>query len=317
MKAFYTDQYVLPLPEGHRFPMQKYRLTRNYASARVPDLELAVPPAATREELELAHTSAYVDAVFDGTLSAREQREIGFPWSREMVERSRRSAGATIAASRVAWVDGIAVNLAGGTHHACADKGSGFCVFNDVAVATRLMHREERAAGRSITPIAIIDLDVHQGNGTASILAADAQVFTLSLHGEKNFPLRKEAGDLDVGLADGCDDATYLHALDDALDTMFSRFAPGFVFYLAGADPYRGDRLGRLALSIEGLAARDRRVFEAARRHDLPIAVMMAGGYGRVIEETCAIHAQTVAIAARFAKEFVARTQERGVARDR
>ena len=310
MKAFYTDRYVLPLPEGHRFPMRKYCLTRDYASARVPDLELIVPPAASREELELAHTPAYVDAVFDGALSTGEQREIGFPWSPEMVERSRRSVGATIEASRSAWVDGIAVNLAGGTHHAYADKGSGFCVFNDVAVATRLMHRDQRAAGQSITPIAIIDLDVHQGNGTASILANDAHVFTLSIHGEKNFPFRKEASDIDVGLPDGCDDATYLRALDDALDAMFARFAPGFVFYLAGADPYRGDRLGRLALTIAGLEARDRRVFEFTRERECPIAVVMAGGYGRVIEETCAIHAQTVAIAAQFAGDFAARSRK-------
>lgn len=294
--------------------MRKYGLTRDYACRAVPDLELAVPQSASREQLELAHASTYVDAVFDGRLSAREQREIGYPWSRAMVERSRLSVGATIAASRAAWVDGIAVNLAGGTHHADADKGSGFCVFNDAAVATRLMHRDQRRAGRPVTPIAIIDLDVHQGNGTASILAGDPQVFTLSLHGEKNFPFRKQASDLDVGLPDGCDDATYLHVLDDALDTMFSRFMPGFVFYLAGADPYGGDRLGRLALSIEGLAARDRRVFGAmreathgaARACAVPIAVMRAGGYGRVIEETCTIHAQTVAIAAQFAGRVMA-----------
>ncbi|MGI9025169.1 MAG: histone deacetylase family protein [Burkholderiaceae bacterium] len=308
MKAFYTDQYVLPLPEGHRFPMRKYRLTRDYACARVPDLELLPPPAATHEDLCLAHSASYVDAVFDGTLSPREQREIGFPWSPAMVERSRRSVGATIAASRVARIEGIAVNLAGGTHHAYADKGSGFCVFNDVAVATRLMHREQGLAGQALTPVAIIDLDVHQGNGTASILAGDAQVFTLSLHGEKNFPFRKEASDLDIGLPDGCDDATYLLALSEALDAMLARFTPGFVFYLAGADPYSGDRLGRLGLSIEGLAARDRRVFESLRERaperGVPIAVMMAGGYGRVIEETCAIHAQTIAIAAQFSKAF-------------
>ncbi len=322
MKAFYTDQYVLPLPEGHRFPMRKYRLTRDYACARVPALELVAPPAASREELALAHTEAYVDTVLNGTLSPREQREIGFPWSPAMVERSRRSVGATIAASRAASVEGIAVNLAGGTHHAYADKGSGFCVFNDVAVATRLMHREQRIAGQALTPVAIIDLDVHQGNGTASILADDAQVFTLSLHGEKNFPFRKEASDLDVGLPDGCDDATYLRALSDALDAMLSRFTPGFVFYLAGADPYGGDRLGRLALSAAGLAARDRRVFqftrermqgqmqEPTRERDLPIVVMMAGGYGRVIEETCAIHAETIAIAAQFAKTFDTRATD-------
>jgi acetoin utilization deacetylase AcuC-like enzyme len=304
MKAFYTDEYVLPLPAGHRFPMRKYRLTRDLATARVPGLELLEPPAARRDELELAHTAAYVDAVLDGTLSPREQREIGFPWSPAMVERSRRSVGATLSASRAALRDGIAINLAGGTHHAYADKGSGFCVFNDVAVAVRSMQRDRRAEGLRRIAIAIVDLDVHQGNGTASILADDDDVFTLSLHGEKNFPFRKEASDLDIGLPDGCDDATYLDALDDALVTMLARFSPEFVFYLAGADPYAGDRLGRLDVTVEGLAARDRRVFEMASLRDLPVAVSMAGGYGHVIEETCAIHAQTVAIAAQFGGRY-------------
>ena len=298
MKAFYTDDYVLPLPDGHRFPMRKYRLTRDLAVRRVPDLELVRPLSATREQLECAHSAAYVDAVLHGTLPASAQREIGFPWSPAMVERSRRSVGATLGASRVAAVEGIAVNLAGGTHHASADKGSGFCVFNDVAVTIRALARERASVGLPPLACLVIDLDVHQGNGTAAILAGDPDVFTLSLHGEKNFPFRKEAGSLDVGLPDGCDDASYLRALDDALRTVGERFEPDFVFYLAGADPYAGDRLGRLALTIEGLAARDRRVFDFAAARDLPVAVAMAGGYGRVIEETCAIHAQTVAIAA-------------------
>ena len=304
MKAFYSDEYVLPLPEEHRFPMRKYRLTRDLAVARVPDLELVRPQPASRDELELAHAAAYVDAVFDGTLTAREQREIGFPWSVAMVERSRRSVGATLGASRAAWDDGIAINLAGGTHHAYADKGSGFCVFNDVAVAVRSMRRERAAAGREPWSVAVIDLDVHQGNGTASILAGDDSVFTLSLHGEKNFPFRKETGTLDVGLPDGCDDAAYLAALDDALETLLDRFEPDFVFYLAGADPYSGDRLGRLDLSVEGLAERDRRVFEMATSRQLPIAIAMAGGYGHVIEETCAIHAQTVALADEYVQRY-------------
>ena len=298
MKAFYTDEYVLPLPVGHRFPMRKYRLTRDLAMARVADLELVRPRAATRELLELAHAGGYVDAVFDGTLTAREQREIGFPWSAEMVERARRSVGATHDASLVAVDEGIAVNLAGGTHHAYADKGSGFCVFNDVAVTTRAMHAEDHRAGRKRTRVAVVDLDVHQGNGTAAILGGDAAVFTLSLHGEKNFPFRKEASDLDIGLPDGCGDSDYLDALTDALATMRSRFDAQFVFYLAGADPYEGDRLGRLALTVEGLAARDRQVIEWSTGASLPTVVMMAGGYGRDIEATCAIHAQTVAIAA-------------------
>ncbi|MEO9064251.1 MAG: histone deacetylase [Burkholderiaceae bacterium] len=292
--------------------MRKYRLTRDLAVARVPDLELVSPSPATRDELELAHTASYIDAVFDGTLTAREQREIGFPWSTAMVERSRRSVGATLAASRAAIDDGIAINLAGGTHHAYADRGSGFCVFNDVAVAARAMRVDALRGDRPAPAIAIVDLDVHQGNGSASILAADDSVFTLSMHGEKNFPFRKEASDLDIGLPDGCDDAGYLAALDAALATLLSRFAPDFVFYLAGADPYIGDRLGRLALTVEGLAARDRLVFDWAASHRWPVTVAMAGGYGRVIEETCAIHAQTVAIAA----ETRARYEVRSIASD-
>ena len=298
MKAFYSDEFVLALPAGHRFPMQKYRLTRELAVTRVPDLELVRPTPATRDELLLAHDADYVDAVLDGTLSAKAQREIGFPWSAAMVERSRRSVGATLGAARVAAGEGIAVNLAGGTHHAYADKGSGFCVFNDVAITARSIQQARRARGQGPLPIAVIDLDVHQGNGTASILGADDGVFTLSIHGEKNFPFRKEESDLDIGLPDGCDDDGYLAAVDHALADLRSRFEPSFVFYLAGADPYAGDRLGRLDVSATGLAARDRRVFEFAGSCAAPVVVMMAGGYGHVIEETCAIHAQTVALAA-------------------
>ena len=304
MKAFYSDEYGLPLPAGHRFPMRKYLLTRDLAVARVPDLELVRPAAASRDALALAHAPAYIDAVFEGALTAREQREIGFPWSPEMVERSRRSVGATIAASHAALADGIAINLAGGTHHAYADKGSGFCVFNDVAVAVRSLRRARASGGLAPLSYAVIDLDVHQGNGTAAILADDTDVFTLSLHGEKNFPFRKEASDLDVGLPDGCDDAGYLDALDRALATLLERFAPDFLFYLAGADPYAGDRLGRLDLTIDGLARRDRAVFDFAASRRLPVAVAMAGGYGHVIEETCAIHAETVALAADSVRHY-------------
>lgn len=304
VKAFFCDRFVLPLPEGHRFPMRKYRMTRDLAVSLVADLELVEPLAAERETLALAHDVAYVDAVFEGALSDREQREIGFPWSPAMVERSRRSVGATIGAMHAARAERVAVNLAGGTHHAYANKGSGFCVFNDVAVAVRILRREERRAGSPTTRVAVIDLDVHQGNGTAAILAKDDDVFTLSIHGERNFPFRKEASTLDVGLADGCDDDGYLGALDRALDVLESRFEPAFVFYLAGADPYEGDRLGRLALTMDGLAARDRRVFAFAREHDAPVAVAMAGGYGKVIEETCAVHARTVAIADAFHRDL-------------
>ncbi len=302
MKAFYCDRFVLPLPPSHRFPMSKYRLTRDLAVARTPDLELVEPELADRDALLLAHDPAYVDRVLAGALGAAEQREIGFPWSTTMVDRSRASVGATFGAADAARRDGVALNLAGGTHHAYADKGSGFCVFNDVAVATRRRHLEDRLAGRAPTRVAVIDLDVHQGNGTAAILGRDDAVFTLSLHGEKNFPFRKEASTLDVGLPDGCGDDDYLDALDTAFATLAARFEPEFVFYLAGADPYAGDRLGRLSLSVEGLATRDRRVFDFADARDLPVAMAMAGGYGRLIEETCAIHAQSVAIADGYAR---------------
>lgn len=229
MKAFYTDHFVLPLPEGHRFPMAKYRMVREQVGD-LPGLNLVEAPPATDTQLLLAHDPVYVQRVITGTLAPQAQREIGFPWSPGMVERSRRSVGATIAASRVALEDGIAVNLAGGTHHAYRDKGSGFCVFNDAAVAARVMQRSH-----GIERIAIIDLDVHQGNGTASILRRDASIFTLSLHGEKNFPFRKEPSDLDIGLPDGCTDAEYLAALENALDALSRRFKPDLLIYLAGA----------------------------------------------------------------------------------
>lgn len=296
MQAFHSDHFVLPLPTGHRFPMQKYRLLREAAQFE-PGLRLQEAPAATDGELALAHTPDYVTAVSEGTLSAAEQREIGFPWTPRMVERSRRSVGATIAAARVALAEGVAANLAGGTHHAYADRGSGYCVFNDVAVAARLMQAEWHRHHRTLLRVAVIDLDVHQGNGTASIFRDDPTVFTLSLHGERNFPFRKEASDLDVALPDGCRDAEYLAALDAALDALWRRHAhaaPGLVFYLAGADPHEGDRLGRLKLTSAGLAERDRRVFAAARARGIPVAVSMAGGYGREIADTVAVQLATL-----------------------
>ncbi|WP_454720929.1 MULTISPECIES: histone deacetylase family protein [Cupriavidus] len=293
MLAFYADHFVLPLPEGHRFPMRKYSMLRNAVAREVPGLALAEAPRAGDDALLLAHTREYVESVSRGQLDAARQREIGFPWSEAMVERSRRSAGATIAACRAAFEEGIAVNLAGGTHHAYADKGGGFCVFNDAAIAARQMRRDGLAER-----VAVVDLDVHQGNGTAAILHGDPFVFTLSLHGEKNYPFRKEASDLDVGLPDGCGDDAYAEALQGALDTLFARFAPDLVIYLAGADPHEGDRLGRLKLTLAGLARRDRMVFDAAWQRGLPVAVAMAGGYGNRIEDTVAVHAQTVALAA-------------------
>jgi acetoin utilization deacetylase AcuC-like enzyme len=296
MHAFYADQFVLPLPAGHRFPMAKYRLLREKVEAE-PDLELNAAPPATDGELALAHTPDYVSNVTEGTLSPAHQREIGFPWSEAMVARSRRSVGATIEAARAALVDGVAVNLAGGTHHASADRGGGYCVFNDAAVAARLMQAEWHRSHRQLLRVAIVDLDVHQGNGTASIFVGDPTVFTTSLHAARNFPFRKSSSDIDVELPDGCRDAAYLDALDDLLSALWRHHASaplGLIFYLAGADPHEGDRLGRLKVSTEGLAERDRRVLRAARERGIPVAVSMAGGYGTDIEDTVAVHLGTV-----------------------
>lgn len=288
MKAFYTDHFVLPLPEGHRFPMAKYRMVREQV-ANLGGMRLTEAPAATDTEMLLAHDPIYLQRVITGTLSPQAQREIGFPWSPGMVERSRRSVGATIAAARTAQQEGVSVNLAGGTHHAYRDKGSGFCVFNDAVVAARVMQRRH-----GVGQVAIIDLDVHQGNGTASIVKRDPSIFTLSLHGEKNFPFRKEPSDLDVGLPDGCDDATYLDALDQAITQLLERCKPQLLIYLAGADPHEADRLGRLKLTFDGLRARDERVLRLARALDVGVAITMAGGYGTDINNTVAVHVQTI-----------------------
>lgn len=286
---------MLPLPEGHRFPMRKYALLRERVQAAgwVPRHVLVEPEAASDTELLRAHDPRYVQRVRNGELDAAEIRRIGFPWSQEMVERSRRSAGATIAACRSALEDGCGVNLAGGTHHAHRAYGAGYCVFNDSAVAARAMQAEGR-----VRRVAVIDCDVHQGDGTAAILAHDDSVFTFSIHGARNFPFRKEAGDLDIELPDGTGDDAYLATLEQALHQLFERFAADLAIYLAGADPYRDDRLGRLALTKEGLLARDRLVLKTCRRAGLPVAITMAGGYARRIEDTVDIHFGTVRLAA-------------------
>ncbi|OYT93908.1 MAG: histone deacetylase [Burkholderiales bacterium PBB3] len=307
MQAFYCDQFVLPLPEGHRFPMAKYRMLRDVLASEIPDITLMQAPAATDGELAYAHTPAYIAAITDGTVEPAVTREIGFPWSPAMAERARRSVGATIAAARVAMAEGLAANLAGGTHHAYADKGGGFCVFNDVAVSARVMQAEwgrRYGASRPALQVAVIDLDVHQGNGTAHIFRNDTSVFTLSLHGDKNFPFRKEAGDLDVPLPDGCADAEYLVALDGALAELEARFMPGFVIYLAGADPYEGDRLGRLKLSYDGLMARDRMVFDWCFARRIPAVFVMAGGYGHRIEETVQAQRNTYQLASQVWRDW-------------
>lgn len=298
MKIFHSDTFVLPLPPGHRFPMAKYALLRR----RVEEEGLGgadplrVPGAATDHELATVHDRAYLDRVRTGRLSPAQVRRMGFPWSPELVERSRRSVGGTLEAGRAALDDGLGVNLSGGTHHAFPDRGEGFCVFNDVAVAARVVQQEGRA--RSVV---ILDLDVHQGNGTAAVFRADPSVFTFSLHGADNYPFRKEPGDLDVEIPDGAGDETFLEAAERGVRKALAASRPDLAIYLAGADPYRGDRLGRLGVSMAGLEARDRLVFQACREAGLPVAVVMAGGYAPRVEDTVRIHLTTVRVAALFA----------------
>ena len=273
--------------------MSKYRLLRDAVSVQ-SNIELNEAPAATDTQILLAHSPRYLQAVIRGELSAKEQREIGFPWSLEMVERSRRSVGATLAACEAASVDGISVNLAGGTHHAYRDRGSGFCVFNDAAIAAKVLQRTSSPK----TKIAIIDLDVHQGDGTAAIFQGDATIFTLSLHGARNYPFNKQQSSLDVPLPDGCQDEPYLEALAAALAQIKARFEPQFVLYLAGADPHESDRLGRLKLTKAGMGSRDLMVMQYAQSQRCPMAIMMAGGYSTDVNKIVDIHLQTVRLAA-------------------
>ena len=296
--------------------MEKYARLRRRMATELPAVVMGEAPSVTDGELALAHSPAYINAVVCGELPAVAMREIGFPWSLEMVERSRRSTGATIAAARVALglqegthgkPEGVAANMAGGTHHASADKGGGFCVFNDAAVAARLMQAEwARRHGRQrpALKVAIIDLDVHQGNGTADIFRDDASVFTLSMHGKNNFPFRKAVSDLDIDLPDRCNDRDYLQALQHALAVMDQRFQPGLVIYLAGADPFEGDRLGRLSLSFEGLEARERQVFDWAWQRRIPLAMAMAGGYGVNIDETVQVQMNTYKVALAYWQQW-------------
>ncbi|MFY7865977.1 histone deacetylase [Roseateles sp.] len=297
MLAFHSDAYSLALPPGHAFPQSKYRLLREYFERDPGFLRMQPAEPASEAELILAHTQDHVDAVLLGRLSAAAQREIGFPWSPQMAERSRRSVGASIMAARAALAEGVAANMAGGTHHAYADRGSGYCVFNDVAVAARLMQTEWHRSHHQLLRVLVIDLDVHQGNGTAAIFRDDASVFTFSMHGAKNFPARKEASDLDVDLPDGCGDAQYLVALDEALAKIWAGYGerlPGLAFYLAGADPHEGDRLGRLKLSTAGMLKRDSLVLTALRERRIPVALSMAGGYGRDLSTTLACQVNTL-----------------------
>lgn len=251
-----------------------------------------VPPAVSDSELMLAHTSDYVTRVTVGKLNEAEQKRIGFPWSERMIERSRRSSGATLEAARTALEEGIAVNLAGGTHHAMRDAGEGFCVFNDAAVAIRVL----QMAGR-IQRAVVIDCDVHQGNGTAHIFQDDASVFTFSIHGEKNFPLRKIPSSLDIDVPDGTSDGVYLELLRGGLEQALRAGPYDLAIYLAGADPFERDRLGRLKISKQGLAQRDELVLSILRGQEIPVAIAMAGGYAESIDDIVDIHAMTIRIA--------------------
>jgi len=292
----------MSLPQDYRFPIKKYALLRE----RIADSSLfrpqdfCIPHAATAAEITRAHDPDYVRRVQNGELSAREIRRIGFPWSPELVERSRRSAGATIEACFSALDEGVAVHLGGGTHHAFSNQGQGYCVFNDSAIAARCLQAETR-----IRRVLILDCDVHQGNGTAVILQNDPTIFTFSIHGRNNFPYHKEKSDLDVALEDGAGDAVYLDALQTGLIESLRRSGAEFVIYLAGADPYSGDRIGRLDVSKEGLAARDRMVLDRCRKARLPVAITMAGGYAPNIEDTVDVHFRTVLIASQFQKFYI------------
>ncbi len=295
MRLFPCDRFPLPLPDGHRFPLEKYRLLRERleAEAEKVGFEFVAPHAATDDELLRVHDRAYVGRVLSGTLTAGEVRRIGFPWSPELVERSLRSTGAAVDAAAAAIADGVAASLAGGTHHAGTDWGEGFCVFNDTAVAAR-----EMQARGLVRRVLVLDCDVHQGNGTAEIFGGDESVFTMSIHGARNFPLRKFPGSLDVPLADGTDDEAYLAALESAVRESFRRAGPDLVLYIAGADPYEGDRLGRLRLTKVGLAERDSIVFQAVEQAGVPLAIVCGGGYCPELEHVVDIHAATMLAAA-------------------
>jgi acetoin utilization deacetylase AcuC-like enzyme len=299
MKAFYADHFVLPLPEGHRFPMSKYTLLRQRVldEGILSPEDLQIPDAATDVEILRCHEGDYLERVKNGTLSALEIRRIGFPWSPQMVERSRRSSGATIAAARTALQgEGIAVNLAGGTHHACRDHGEGYCVFNDAAIAARAMQAEGLARR-----VVIIDTDVHQGNGTADIVKGDPTIFAFSIHGEKNFPFRKVPGDLDIGLPDGTTDELYLEMVEEGTRRAILSANPDLAIFVSGADPFSGDRLGKLKISKAGLAERDALVLDLCSAAGLPVAIAMGGGYAHNVNDIVDIHAQTIRIAAQRA----------------
>jgi len=297
MKVYYSDHLLVPLPTGHRFPMPKYaRLHQRVAEARFPNVELCLSSPASDEQLLRVHTEEYLCRVVQGELSEREMRRIGFPWSPQLVLRSRYSVGGTIDTCQAALEDGLSANLAGGTHHAYPDHGEGYCVFNDVAAAARAVQAEGRARR-----IVILDCDVHQGNGTAAIFAGDPSVFTFSVHGAKNFPFHKEQGDLDIALPDASDDQVFLDAVRAGVTQAVEQARADLAIYIAGADPFEEDRLGRLAMTKPGLEQRDRWVLEHCWQKGLPVAIVMGGGYAHQVEDVVDIHFRTIRIAAEMA----------------
>ncbi len=290
MRAFAHDVFTYPLPAGHRFPLGKYRLVREAAEG-LPDVDVHGTETATWHDLRRTHTEDWVERVRDGRLERREELGLGLPWSPELVERARRATGATILAARAALEDGVGANLGGGTHHAFADAGRGFCVFNDVVTALRVL-RAERRVDRAI----VVDVDVHQGDGTHALLARDRRAFTLSVNGFRNYPFRRVPGDLDVDLPDGTTDDRYLAALEQALPRALGESRPGLGFVLAGADPFEGDRLGRLALTKAGLKARDALIRDTLAGAGVPICVTLAGGYAEDIRDTVEINLNTLGV---------------------
>ena len=290
MQVFYTPRYYAQIGDGHIFPIRKFELVRDrlLAEGTLHRDELSEPQPASIDQVRLVHTENYVSRLCNGGLTAKELRRLGLPWSESLVRRSFYATGGTIAAARAALVEGYASNLAGGTHHSFADRGEGFCVFNDVAVAIRVL----RAEGL-INRAAIIDCDVHQGNGTATIFAGDNDTFTFSIHGANNYPLFKAQSSLDVELRDGTTDHEYLECLVSHFPAVFAA-DPEIIFYLAGADPYAGDKLGRLALTIDGLLRRDRVVLRECYEREVPVVTVMSGGYGKDINDTVEIHCNTI-----------------------
>lgn len=294
MKVYSSDHFVLPLPETHRFPMAKYRLLRERMEAH-PGVTVLEAPAAGDAEILTSHSPAYLQTLKENRLERRQVLRLGFPYSPPVLERSRRSVGATLMACRSALLERVSANLAGGTHHAFYDEPEGYCVFNDAVIASRVLQGEGK-----VRKVLVIDCDVHQGNGTAALTADDPSIVTMSMHGEKNFPFRKEVSDYDIALPDGTGDEEYLEELDTFLRTHLNPIAPDLVIYLAGADPYSEDRLGRLSLTPDGLARRDRLVLSSCRTRGIPVALCMAGGYAPVVEEIVAIHERTLLIALEY-----------------